>query len=189
MQIEDNPFKVIEIVKLLALRSVEKHSLVNADQVICVYKSICSYTSRWIDECEVIYNSIPSIPEVKTNHSSFRRAVLVGRLIPGKNPANVIRALVYLPELRLDIIGDGPLRDELIGLAKDLRVIDCEGNVLMPLVERWAVGLPPVLGIAATVMFGLLFGLLGVLLAAPAMIVLMVVVERLYIKGVLEEGG
>jgi transposase len=43
--------------------------------------------------------------------------------------------------------------------------------------------------IAATVMFGLLFGLLGVLLAAPAMIVLMVVVERLYIKGVLEEAG
>ncbi|WP_396435274.1 AI-2E family transporter [Limnohabitans sp.] len=64
-----------------------------------------------------------------------------------------------------------------------------EGNVLMPLVERWAVGLPPVLGIAATVMFGVLFGLLGVLLAAPAMIVLMVVVQRLYIKGVLEEGG
>jgi predicted PurR-regulated permease PerM len=64
-----------------------------------------------------------------------------------------------------------------------------EGNVLMPLVERWAVGLPPVLGIAATVMFGVLFGLLGVLLAAPAMIVLMVVVQQLYIKGVLEEGG
>lgn len=64
-----------------------------------------------------------------------------------------------------------------------------EGNVLMPLVERWAVGLPPVLGIAATVMFGVLFGLLGVLLAAPAMIVLMVVVQRLYIKGVLEDGG
>ena len=63
-----------------------------------------------------------------------------------------------------------------------------EGNVLMPLVERWAVGLPPVLGIAATVMFGVLFGLLGVLLAAPAMIVLMVVVQRLYIQGVLEEG-
>jgi len=64
-----------------------------------------------------------------------------------------------------------------------------EGNVLMPLVERWAVGLPPVLGIAATVMFGVLFGLLGVLLAAPAMIVLMVVVQRLYVEGVLEEGG
>ena len=75
----------------------------------------------------------------------------------------------------------------VLGLALVIQQI--EGNVLMPLVERWAVGLPPVLGIAATVMFGVLFGLLGVLLAAPAMIVLMVVVQRLFIKGVLEEGG
>ena len=74
-------------------------------------------------------------------------------------------------------------------LSLALVIQQIEGNVLMPLVERWAVGLPPVLGIAATVMFGLLFGLLGVLLAAPAMIVLMVVVEGLYIKGVLEEAG
>lgn len=64
-----------------------------------------------------------------------------------------------------------------------------EGNVLMPLVERWAVDLPPVLGIAATVMFGMLFGLMGVLLAAPAMIVLMIVVQRLYISGVIEKDG
>ncbi len=62
-----------------------------------------------------------------------------------------------------------------------------EGNVLMPFVQRWAVNLPPVLGIAATVMFGMLFGLTGVLLATPAMIVLMVLVERLYVRGILEE--
>lgn len=74
-------------------------------------------------------------------------------------------------------------------LSLALVIQQIEGNVLMPLVERWAVGMPPVLGIAATVMFGVLFGLPGVLLAAPAMIVLMVVVQRLYIKGVLEEGG
>jgi predicted PurR-regulated permease PerM len=64
-----------------------------------------------------------------------------------------------------------------------------EGNVLMPFVQRWAVDLPPVLGIAAAVMFGVLFGLLGVFLATPAMVVLMVLVQRLYVKGVLEEGG
>lgn len=62
-----------------------------------------------------------------------------------------------------------------------------EGNVLMPFVQRWAVDLPPVLGLAAAVMFGVLFGLLGVFLATPAMVVLMVVVQRLYVEGVLEE--
>ncbi len=64
-----------------------------------------------------------------------------------------------------------------------------EGNVLMPFVQRWAVDLPPVLGMAAAVMFGVLFGLLGVLLATPAMVVLMVLVQRLYIDGVLEDGN
>jgi predicted PurR-regulated permease PerM len=62
-----------------------------------------------------------------------------------------------------------------------------EGNLLMPFVQRWAVDLPPVLGIAAAVMFGVLFGLLGVFLATPAMIVLMVLVQKLYVEGVLEQ--
>ncbi len=61
-----------------------------------------------------------------------------------------------------------------------------EGNVLMPFVQRWAVDLPPVLGIAAAVIFGILFGLMGVLLATPAMVVVIVLVQRLYIEGVLE---
>ena len=122
MQLKDNPFNVIEVIKLLALRSLEKYSLLNADQVICVYKSIHSFTSKWIEKCQVVYNSVPPIPEVKTDYGSFNRAVLVGRLMLGKNPSNVIRALVSFPDLRLDIVGDGPLRDELIGLAKDLCV-------------------------------------------------------------------
>jgi predicted PurR-regulated permease PerM len=79
----------------------------------------------------------------------------------------------------------------LYALALTLVIQQNEGNVLMPLVERWAVGLPPVLGIAATVMFGVLFGVPRWRLAAPAMIVLMVMVlvQRLYIKEGLEEGG
>ncbi len=123
-QLQDSPLRLGDLTKLLALRGLEKHSLVNADQVICVYQSICSYTSKWIEKCEVVYNSIPPIPEVKNNYASFKKAVLVGRLMPGKNPSNVIRALASLPSLRLDIIGDGPLRHELINLAKDLKVSD-----------------------------------------------------------------
>jgi len=61
-----------------------------------------------------------------------------------------------------------------------------EGEVLMPLVQRWAVDLPPVLGLASTVMFGVLFGVMGVLLATPMMVVLMIMVQKLYIEGVLE---
>jgi len=124
MQIKSNPLNFVGAIKLLALRGLEKYCLVRATKVVCVYNSICSYTSKWIENCEIIYNSIPPIPEVKTSHESFNKAVLVGRLIPGKNPANVIRALVCFPKLTLDIIGDGPLRRELIDLAIELNVID-----------------------------------------------------------------
>lgn len=61
-----------------------------------------------------------------------------------------------------------------------------EGNLLMPFVQRWAVELPPVLGITAAVIFGLLFGLPGVILATPLMVVVMVLVQKLYVEGVLE---
>jgi predicted PurR-regulated permease PerM len=66
-----------------------------------------------------------------------------------------------------------------------------EGNLLMPWVQRWAVELPPVLGITAAVIFGLLFGLPGVILATPLMVVAMVLVQTLYVEGMLEaeEGG
>lgn len=62
-----------------------------------------------------------------------------------------------------------------------------EGNLLMPFVQRWAVELPPVLGITAAVIFGLLFGLPGVILATPLMVVVMVLVQKLYVEGVLED--
>lgn len=61
-----------------------------------------------------------------------------------------------------------------------------EGNLLMPFVQRWAVNLPAVLGIIAAVTFGLLFGLAGVILATPWMVVLMVMLEKLYVEAVLE---
>jgi predicted PurR-regulated permease PerM len=64
-----------------------------------------------------------------------------------------------------------------------------EGNLLMPFVQRWAVELPPVLGITAAVIFGLLFGLPGVILATPLMVVVMVLVQKLYVEGVLQQAA
>jgi predicted PurR-regulated permease PerM len=61
-----------------------------------------------------------------------------------------------------------------------------EGDVLMPLVQRWAVKLPPVLGITAAVIFGILFGIVGILFATPLMVVVMVLVQKLYIEAFLE---
>ncbi len=68
-----------------------------------------------------------------------------------------------------------------------LGIHQLEGNILMPLVQRWAVSLPPALAVAAVVVFGLLFGLFGVLFATPLMIVVMVFIRKLYVEPVIDE--
>lgn len=74
--------------------------------------------------------------------------------------------------------------------AAGVTVAQIEGNLLMPRVQRWVVELPPVLGITAAVIFGLLFGLLfglpGIILATPLTVVAMVLVQTLYVEGLLE---
>jgi predicted PurR-regulated permease PerM len=56
-----------------------------------------------------------------------------------------------------------------------------EGHVVLPLAQRWAVSLPPALGLLSIVAFGLVFGLIGVLFAIPLTVVAMVLVEKLYV--------
>ena len=64
-----------------------------------------------------------------------------------------------------------------------------EGDVIMPLIEQKMVYVPPVLTIFSIVVFGLLFGPLGLLFAAPLTVVLMVLVKKLYIEGALGESA
>ena len=67
-----------------------------------------------------------------------------------------------------------------------LAIQQVEGNLLMPLVQRWAVQLPPAVGVVSVVVAGGLFGIGGVLLATPLVVVLMVLVRKLYVEGLLE---
>ena len=56
-----------------------------------------------------------------------------------------------------------------------------EGYVLTPLVQQYAVDLPGVVLLFSLLGFGILFGTLGVILAAPLTVVTFVLVKRLYI--------
>jgi len=56
-----------------------------------------------------------------------------------------------------------------------------EGNLVVPLVQRWAAHLPPVLSLLAVVIFGSLFGVEGIVLGTPLMVVLIVLVKKLYV--------
>jgi predicted PurR-regulated permease PerM len=67
-----------------------------------------------------------------------------------------------------------------------IAIQQAENHLLVPIIQRWSVSLPPVLSIVAAVIFGILFGIEGVILAAPLMVVTVVLVQRLYVEEVLE---
>lgn len=57
-----------------------------------------------------------------------------------------------------------------------------ESNMILPLVQKHMVNMPPALLLFAVVAVGLLFGLPGVLLAAPLTVVSFVLVKKLYVR-------
>ncbi len=69
-----------------------------------------------------------------------------------------------------------------------LTIQQVEGNVVMPLMQKKVVDLPPVVTIAAIAAGGVLFGLMGMFLATPFAVVLLVLVNMLYIEDKLGEG-
>lgn len=56
-----------------------------------------------------------------------------------------------------------------------------EGHVLIPLIQRRVVAVPPALTLFSVLAFGLLFGPLGVILATPLAVTVLVLVRRLYL--------
>jgi predicted PurR-regulated permease PerM len=67
-----------------------------------------------------------------------------------------------------------------------LAIQQVEGYVLLPLLQRWALHLPPALYLIGIVAFGVLFGWIGVLLAAPLMVATTVWVREIYMESILE---
>jgi predicted PurR-regulated permease PerM len=60
-----------------------------------------------------------------------------------------------------------------------------EGNLITPIIQAEVVELPPILTLFATLVFGLLLGAIGVLLAAPLTVVLLVLVNTFYLEDTL----
>ena len=68
-----------------------------------------------------------------------------------------------------------------------LAIQQLEGNIITPVIQRHAVLMPPALALFAIVISGLLFGLLGVFLAVPLAVALLVLVKKLWVRETLGE--
>ena len=75
----------------------------------------------------------------------------------------------------------------LIVLAGYIVIQNVEGSIIVPMIQHKAVNLAPALLIAVQVLLSLLFGLVGLILAAPLTVVAMISVQKLWIEHTLGE--
>lgn len=66
-----------------------------------------------------------------------------------------------------------------------LLIQQLQGNFLQPMIQKQAVNVPPAVLLFAVIAAGLLFGMMGVLLAAPLTVVVFVLVQRVYVQTIL----
>ncbi|MBE9158732.1 AI-2E family transporter [Nodosilinea sp. LEGE 06152] len=62
-----------------------------------------------------------------------------------------------------------------------------EGNILTPIVQQRVVSLPPALGLSAVLAMGIVFGILGVLVATPFTVMVLITVRMLYLNERLDD--
>ena len=74
----------------------------------------------------------------------------------------------------------------LIVLVNYMGVQALESYIITPLVQQEKVSLPPVLVISTQLLFGVLFGILGLMLASPIAAVAMTVIRHVYVEDYLE---
>lgn len=91
--------------------------------------------------------------------------------------------LSAVPAIAFGLV-EGPTKALLV-LALYFAIQQAEGLLLVPLIQRKAVDLAPALAIFAIIAFGIVFGPMGVVLAAPLTVLSVVLVKTLW----LQEGG
>lgn len=127
------------------LRHIARCTVRHADRVIVPSKYFEHIVGGWLlkkDSLRVIYNGVdftvaPLKPHKIPTHPFF---VSAGRLVPWKGFGALIDLMPRLPEWSIVVIGDGPLRSELMEKAKDCGVSDrviFTGNVSRAAVLGW----------------------------------------------------
>lgn len=111
--------------KVLRMKKIQKKVAERADKIIVPSRYLKKIVSQWgINEnkISVIYNSFEGVEEISGNireELGFTGPVILsaGRLVPWKGFENLINVipdlLVEHPDLKLIIIGSGPMKDKL----------------------------------------------------------------------------
>lgn len=99
---------------------------------------------------------------------------------------NIGPLLAAVPALLIALM-DGPTLALYVAVLY-LAIQALEGYLIVPLIEQKVVRIAPALNVIGQILLTVMFGFLGLLLATPLVVMLMVLVQELYIKDVLESG-
>jgi predicted PurR-regulated permease PerM len=91
--------------------------------------------------------------------------------------------LAGVPAVLIALTVDPQLASYTILLFLGIQMV--HGYVMQPLIDSWAVALPPALIIVMQLIFGTIFGFAGIALATPMTATLMVLVRMLYVEDIL----
>lgn len=114
-----------EKVRTYAYALAERRELRAAGRVLPVYRNLEDYLRRiGVSNYTLSYNVLATgvTPKIHYNVGTNPRIISVGRLLPGKNPRNLINAMQQLSSATLTIVGNGPLRIELADFARSIGV-------------------------------------------------------------------
>ena len=98
---------------------------------------------------------------------------------------NVGPLLSVIPAVLVGL-SDGPMTALYIVLLYT-GVQTVESYLITPIIQEQAVSLPPALLLSIQILMGYLVGILGLLMATPLLVVIMVLVQKLYVQDILNE--
>jgi glycosyltransferase involved in cell wall biosynthesis len=109
-------------------KSVEPHTIQNADKIICAYRFLVPYAKHYGGKnIDVIYNRVDLSrfsPEGNSKYNYQSPTIIyVARLSEKKNQQCLINAIAEL-DVKLLLVGNGPDYDELLHLVEKLKIRD-----------------------------------------------------------------
>jgi glycosyltransferase involved in cell wall biosynthesis len=111
------------------LQRIQKFTVQCANQVIVPSAYLKTIVEGWgvtNENITVIYNAAPNKTYIRKENREYDTIVSIGRLVPWKGFEALIRAMPDLlarnKKFRLLILGDGPLRERLFELIKELEL-------------------------------------------------------------------
>jgi glycosyltransferase involved in cell wall biosynthesis len=113
--------------RLRAIRALRGAVTRRARRVIVPSRHLAGLVESWgVDpgRIRVVPNAAPEPVAAFARGRDPGRGAFLGRLVSWKNVDDAIAAVARLPELRLDVVGNGPMLDSLRSLARSLAVED-----------------------------------------------------------------